>query len=91
MRKATVKAGQNLGDIAVQYCGDHQAIFELARLNNLSVTDDVAAGSVLILPDVVEKRVRRVYVDGNYYPATDSENINEGIGYWGIEIDFIVS
>lgn len=92
MSKAVVQAGQNIGDIAVQYCGSHEAVFEIARLNNLSVTDEVAAGVEILIPDVYDKRVRRFYVEGGYFPATSDEisELEGGIGFWTIGVDFCV-
>lgn len=90
MNKVIVQSGQNIGDIAIQYCGDHEAIFEIAALNEISVTDDVAAGTELLIPEVYDKRVRRFYVEGNYYPATSAENLLDGIDFMGIEINFLV-
>lgn len=89
-RKIRVAAGQNIGDIAVQYCGTHQAIFEIARLNGMSVTDEVSAGTEIVVPDVIDRRVRKIYVEGNYFPATNGEILSGGIGSMGIEFDFIV-
>lgn len=90
MSKATVQAGQNLTDIAIQYCGNQQAVFEVASLNNLSVTDDLAAGVEVLIPDAYDKRVVKYFLDGQYFPATSEELGLEGIDYWGIEINFEV-
>ena len=40
---------QSLLDLALQHTGTIESIFELAMLNNLSITDDVVAGKVLTI------------------------------------------
>lgn len=93
MSKVIIQAGQNIGDIAIQYCGDHQAIFEIARLNNLSITDEVAAGTEIEIPNVYDARVRRFFVEGDYHPATAAipfPDLEQGIGFWTIGVDFCV-
>ncbi len=97
---ATVEQGQSLKDIAIQYCGDAAALFSLALLNDISMTEDVAAGTQLQLPPVVNPDVVKYFEQvkhfTNHIPATkldeaESEAALEGIGYWTIGIDFIVS
>lgn len=72
MSKATVKAGQTLLDIVIQYTGSEESLVALATLNNLGVTDQLSAGTILELPPVVEKRVVKVFRDGGYVPAADA-------------------
>lgn len=94
-RSATVKPGQTLPDIAVQYCGSMAAFPALASLNGLNLTDDIAAGAVLFLPDVTDKRTAYIFKAGGYFPAAGRTLTQigglEGVDYWGIEFDFIVS
>lgn len=49
--QVTVKNRQTLTDIATQYLGDASRAFEVAILNNLDM-DDVAAGTVIELPEI---------------------------------------
>lgn len=63
---------------------------QIARLNNLNVTDALVAGQVLALPDIINKRIEKVVRDNNYQPAAGAEQSDEGIGYWAIEVDFEV-
>lgn len=49
--QVTVKNRQTLTDVATQYLGDASRAVEIAILNNLDM-DDVAAGSVIQLPDI---------------------------------------
>lgn len=49
--QVTVKNRQTLTDVATQYLGDASRAVEIAILNNLDM-DDVAAGTVIQLPDI---------------------------------------
>lgn len=93
VRRATVQPSQTLADLAVQHCGSFAALPALAALNGLAITADVAAGTALLLPEVVDKRTAAVYRSAGYVPAvgrTDPALLLEGIDYWGIGYDFIV-
>lgn len=90
---------QTLPDMAIQECGSFEAAIALAERSGLSVTDDLAAGTELEygLENIVDKRVVVGLADRGVRPATaisrrDEETIPwGGIGFMGIEIDFIVS
>ena len=92
-----VKDRQSLLDMAVQTAGSMEATFGLSADNGVSLTDTLADGQVL---DTVAAEnadtVRRYSVQG-IRPATAlSEKemaalAQEGIGFMGIEIDFVVS
>lgn len=89
-----VNVGQNLIDIAVQHLGDAQAVHELARLNNLSVTATLTVGSILQLPDSVfyNQKTVRYFQEGKYIPATSNNIVdNYGIGYDIIELNLEVA
>ena len=88
---ATVKQGQTLFDIALQYCGGADAAFGIARLNNRNLTDELAPGEVLQMPDVRNKRVVKYYADYKLIPASAVIEKKEGIGYWIIQSDFITT
>lgn len=93
MRTATVKPGQALPDIAIQHCGHLGAWAGIAALNGLGLTDALAAGQVLQLPDQTDKRVVAYLKSGGHEPAAGEVQtfiVLEGIGYWAIEDDFIV-
>lgn len=93
MSSAVVQPGQTLEDIAIQYCGSEESVFALATLNGLGFTDDVTPGQELILPTVAVPRAVKVLSDGDFQPATWETDTAapEGIGYWIIGDDFIVS
>ena len=78
-------------DVAIQHLGSEEAVGELARLNRLDLTAVLVPGQVLNLPDVNNKRVRKVYTERGYVPAANIGTEGEGIEFWGIEFDFEVS
>jgi hypothetical protein len=73
------------------HLGSEEAVGELARLNRLDLTAVLLPGQVLNLPDVYNKRVVKVYTERGYVPAANIGTDGEGIEFWGIEFDFIVS
>lgn len=98
MKTVTVLDGQSIFDIAVQKCGSAESAFDISLLNGISLTDVIAGGTVLQLPSVKNADNVSVFETGNINPATaltanDIANTieGEGIGYWSIENDFIVS
>lgn len=91
---------QSLLDIAIQELGDISALFDLAEWAGFSITDELSAGQDLQLPvPPADKQVASYYAAHRITPATaitiDSTSggdlILEGIEFWGIEYDFIVS
>jgi len=68
--ETTVLEGQSLLDIALQELGSLEGTYALAVLNGLSLTDSLAAGMLLQLPDVVDKRIVNYYSERNIRPAT---------------------
>ncbi len=91
--KVTVLDRQSIFDMAVQSSGSAEAAFEVAILNNLSITDDLEAGQELILLQIVNKEIATYYANRQLKPATgitESEIQPGGIDFMGIEIDFII-
>lgn len=98
MSQYIVKNGQSLFDIALQMCGNAESAFDLALMNGLAVSDELTNGQVLELPAVAEKQIVQQYAVDNVFPATAitadqyNETIEgEGIEFWGIGFDFIIS
>lgn len=95
--KITAADRQSLWDIALQTCGSIEAVFELAEANGLAVTDALAPGQVIeYSPDSIrDKQAARYYANNRVIPSTaieeESTIMPEGVEYWGIEFDFIVS
>lgn len=95
--KIIVLDGQSLPDLAVQQAGSVEALFALAVVNDLSVTDDLTTGILLYQVDIVDKPISSYYKNNRLTPATaltdDDELVAaelEGISYWAINVDFIV-
>lgn len=96
--RSTIHSRQSLLDIAIQECGSFEAAYELAERNGLAVTDDLETGAELgfIREDVTKKQVVAHLAARHIKPATaPSEEDTSlapcgGIGFMGIEIDFIV-
>jgi len=89
-----VDQGQSLFDVAVQHCGSTSAVFDIAVLNGLSITDKLLPGTTLLIPAPVDSGLVQYVLINGFIPATDlteAGEIPDGIDYWAIGIDFIVS
>jgi len=94
INEITVLQGQNLLDIAVQHTGSTEAVFLLAMENGLGITDELTPGMVLNPVPVQNRRVRNYFANNNLKPATAitaDDMIEEGIEFWYVEYDFVVS
>jgi len=95
MRTIEVSEGQTLLDIAVQYCGTADAQFDIAALNGIEVTDDLVPGQELLVPDteIEMESIAGVFTNGIIPASADDTitEIDEGIEFWYIEDDFVVS
>lgn len=95
----TVAPQQSMLDIALQHAGGAEAVFELAGTNTISITDDLGIGQQLVATPILSKEVTNYYAVHNICPATaiTNDTINEilgdgeGIEFWAIEYDFVVS
>lgn len=90
--------GQSLLDAALQKCGSIESLILFAQKNNISITDELLSGTDLLDPDVNDQDIVDYYSKKNLHPATAitgtqyNKTISmEGIEYWIIEKDFIVS
>lgn len=73
--KTKVMPRQTLADMAVQVYGDIRAIVTLADANNLPLTHDVPAGTMLECPETVFDKYMQEYVrDQKISPATATED-----------------
>ncbi|MDY3979018.1 MAG: hypothetical protein SOZ00_03260 [Tidjanibacter sp.] len=95
--KTEAQDRQSIIDIALQTSGDVSAALDLAIANDLNITDDLVLGATLSTVEVVNRGVVNRYNEKGITPATDisEEDSNNapfgGIGYMGIELDFMVS
>jgi hypothetical protein len=60
--------GQTLFDIALQYCGSAQAAYDIARLNDISLTDE-QSGEIEV-PAAINARLAKYFRDNGLCPAT---------------------
>lgn len=58
-----VESGQTLMDLAIQYYGNPSAILELANDNNLSISDEVQAGTPLLVRDTKPETAISLFSD----------------------------
>ncbi|MGV0922416.1 hypothetical protein [Empedobacter tilapiae] len=89
---------QTLLDVSIYLFGTAKGAFQLAEVNNLSVTDDIIAGQILEIPndlDFGERLTVEYYQLENLKPATAIQletleiiELPSGIDYWAIQIDF---
>lgn len=98
--KMIVLHHQSLLDLAVQHTGTAENAFDLALANNRSITDDLEAGESIELTAYGIKQNKDIlsyYTAKKLQPATaisgdySAENTMQGIDYWAIQMDFIVS
>lgn len=73
MTQVTVLNGQTIFDIALQCCGDIDAAYDIAAMNNIHVTACLDAGVLLQVPPAINSHVVRYYDQNRIYPATNIE------------------
>lgn len=88
---------QSVLDVAIQTSGGVEAAFELSVKNDIAISAEIARDAELDTVAVVDKAVLSRYEARNLRPATElsPEDLEAvpygGIGFMGIEIDFVVS
>ncbi len=95
---AIVLHNQSLLDFAIQHTGSPQNAFEIAMANDMSVTEQLTAGTELIVPETVamDVDIKNYYSSKAIKPATDitqteeQEETPEGISVWILNQNFIV-
>lgn len=96
--QTTTRNNQTLLDIAVQECGTVEAAFEIAERNGLALTDELNTGQKLdiVMTTTREESVVQELAADRIKPATapsaeETELVPYGgIGFMGIEIDFVI-
>jgi hypothetical protein len=99
MQSVIVKDKQTWFDIAVLTNGNAQAAMAIAYLNDRSITDDLVSGEIIkVFPTtffdnkVVNELAARKAIPASALSKTaQAELLPEGIGFWTIGVDFIVS
>lgn len=80
MKTVVVKAGQTMADIAVQMCGSANAVCELAKVNGLSITDELPDGIMIKIPETIYNRKMQILCEKNKVrPATELKKDVRGI------------
>jgi hypothetical protein len=84
---------QSLFDIALQAAGSIESVFDIAATNGIEITAELPTGMVLTIPKVVNRRIVEYYRVNGIVPATalEASKQQEGIDFWTVEYDFIVS
>ena len=77
--KTVVQAGQTLLDIAVQEYGTIEAVFMLAKANDMSITDSLQAGQQIEIPEKVYNSELADYCRRNSVCPTTSETASNAI------------
>jgi hypothetical protein len=99
MQTITIRSGQSLFDIALQFTGDVINTYAIALANGKSITDALVTGETIEIPDglVVATRELKYLRSFGILPATgvaiDQENIlipELGIGTMAIGTTFII-
>ena len=84
-------------DLAFQENGAIEAVVDLMKQNGLEVTAQLAPGDTVTLSDgAVSDDINGYYKGNNLHPATGMTGAPTGIGaegisYWAIGVDFIIS
>ncbi|EKB58418.1 hypothetical protein [Bergeyella zoohelcum] len=98
--KVIILHNQSILDIALQHTGSVENAFALALANGLSLTDDLAVGNWLIADSQelnANKEILNYYQSKSVQPATaisgkqEAGSQLEGVGYWAIKTEFIIS
>ena len=93
MKEVKVLSGQSLLDVAIQESGAVEAAFDMALLNEISITGALVAGCVLLVSGVAGKLTVDRYRAKRLKPATyTGRDVRlTGIGYMIVEDNFIVA
>lgn len=90
--------GQTWTDLSMQELGDEERVFELADANDAGITEEVEIGVELITPVLAAEKKSIVNVLKVTRPASGAlpnppggNLLEQGIEFWAIEFDFVVS
>ena len=93
--------GQSAIDIAIILSGTTESVFDICNIDNRSITDIIFTGDEITHELIANPEVKNYYNSRNLQPATDinidlaneilGDNRGDGIGYWRIEYELIIS
>lgn len=89
VEEITIEQGQCVRDLALMYYGAIEGMMDIARLNNISITEQLIPGEKLLV-DKQDNETVNYLETGNHIPANNDPSEYEGINYWEIEKDFEV-
>ncbi|QKX04892.1 hypothetical protein HN014_08160 [Aquimarina sp. TRL1] len=94
-KEIQVLNNQSLADVAIQHLGSLEAVFDLARENDISITDLLTNNQKIFVPEPLVPEIVAFYRQNNISPSTAVTTIpidtSSGINHWQLGIDFIVS
>ncbi len=88
---------QTLLDISIQEKGSVEALFAIALRNEKSITDELASGSVIdVNTKIIDEGIAAYYFINKLKPSSNASaipgvEVEEGIEFWAVEYEFIVS
>ncbi|PCH69386.1 MAG: hypothetical protein COC06_07515 [Bacteroidales bacterium] len=95
MKDVILLPEQSLFDISIQEYGSLDKVFDLAEENDVSITDECEAGTILKCNTDSKSNVVNYLDVKGIKPVTGTSNSISsklgGIGYMSIGVDFIVS
>ena len=90
--------GQRWIDICLQCTGEEEALFELAMANGVGITDPLTAGTTFVtIEGDISKSALASLLSGrppaSAWPdtATSPGQVDEGLEFWALEDDFIIT
>lgn len=98
--KVIVLNNQSFFDLAIRYCGTALTAFEISKVNAIAVTKDLVPGEEIEIPEelIMNKEIVSYFESRNHQPATawhgdraTEVQLLEGISYWTVNLDFVVS
>ena len=82
-----IKKHQSLVDFAIEHCGDAAAAIDIAVLNSIDPTADVAPGTVLTIPTITEPTalaIIKTLVKSNIHPSSATEQLELDESDWDV-------
>ncbi len=97
MKTYTSLLRQSLLDVALAATGDVEQVYDIATRADMAITDLPAAGTVFEFDSIINQDVLDSFSAAAIQPATAVDDtfldtlVPQGIGYWFVGKDFVVS